>query len=344
LFVSEPVTGLSPEERLAAALRVAVLHEEQSVVDHYREALLGTGQGSAELAERITAGTPSEQLPARLSAILSHVDLLVLRPAAARPADLGALAAAGLSSPEIITLSEVIAFVSFQIRVYVGLTLIRGDHRPTPAIRQGPRDAPTSGFTQEQIGWKPWIEPFAADEASEQQRAVLPGQRLYSPYFRLLALDPEVLGERTATDNGIFHTPGGLPRAERELSAAVTSRVNGCVFCASVHSRLAAQLSGRTDDVQSILEVGVAAKLDDRWRVITDLAAALTLTPPAATQDHLGRLRQFGLGDLELLDAIQASAFFAWANRLMLTIGEPEPALPPAAASAPGGSASGRSH
>jgi alkylhydroperoxidase family enzyme len=26
---------------------------------------------------------------------------------------------------------------------------------------------------------------------------------------------------------------------------------------------------------------------------------------------------------LELLDVIQASSFFAWANRLMLTLGEP---------------------
>jgi alkylhydroperoxidase domain protein len=227
--------------------------------------------------------------------------------------------------------------VSFQIRVYVGLSLIRGDHRAVPLTRRGPQDAPTSGFTQEQIGWRPWIEPFAAEEANEKQRAVLPGQRLYSPYFRLLALDPEVLGERTATDNGIFHTSGGLPRAERELSAAVTSRVNGCVFCASVHSRLASQFSDRTEDVQRILDVGVEAELDDRWRAITDLAAALTLTPPAATQPHLDGLRQLGLGDLELLDATQASAFFAWANRLMLTIGEPELAIPSPAGSAQGG-------
>ena len=35
----------------------------------------------------------------------------------------------------------------------------------------------------------------------------------------------------------------GLPRPERELGAAVASRVNGCVFCASVHARFAEQLS-----------------------------------------------------------------------------------------------------
>ena len=33
--------------------------------------------------------------------------------------------------------------------------------------------------------------------------------------------------------------------------------------------------------------------------------------------------QQLGLTDLEILDITQAGAFFAWANRLMLTLGEP---------------------
>jgi len=35
------------------------------------------------------------------------------------------------------------------------------------------------------------------------------------------------------------------------------------------------------------------------------------------------RLRDIGLTDLELLDLVGAVAFFSWANRLMLTLGEP---------------------
>jgi uncharacterized peroxidase-related enzyme len=56
---------------------------------------------------------------------------------------------------------------------------------------------------------------------------------------------------------------------------------------------------------------------------LTDLAASLTVTPPAATQAHFATLRNLGLDDLELLDAVQAAAFFAWANRLMLSLGQP---------------------
>jgi alkylhydroperoxidase domain protein/CMD domain protein len=323
LFVNDSATDVSRVERFATALRVAALHAEPRLVDHYSAELRAAAPDGDRLVSDVLAGPGAAGLPARLRAMLAHADLLVLRPAAATPADLEALAQAGLSAPEIVTVSQIIAFTSFQLRVYVGLTLLRGDERATPETRVGPRDAPNEGFTQDQLGWSPWIVPFEAADATEEQRAVLPGRRLESPYFRLLALDPAVLGERTATDMGIFYTHGGLPRAERELSATVTSRVNGCVYCASVHSRQAAQISKRVDDVQRLLDVGIGAELDERWRAITDLAAALTVTPPAATQAHVARLRALGLDDLEILDALQSAAFFGWANRLMLTLGEP---------------------
>jgi len=323
LFSAPSATAVSGTERFATALRVAAVHAEPALVDHYAARLRATPHVSARLVDDVVTGPHATGLPARLQAILAHADLLVIQPAAAEPEDLTALQAAGLSDAEIVTVSQIIAFVSYQIRVFVGLALLRGDRRVAPASTIGPKYSPTEGFTQEQVSWAPWIVPFEAADATDEQRAVLPGQRLASPYFRLLALDPAVLGERTATDVGIFQSHGGLPRSEREFSAAVASRVNGCVYCASVHSRLASQLSRRTEDVQRLLDEGITAELDDRWRALTDLAAALTVTPPTATQAHLARLRALGLQDLDLLDAVQAAAFFGWANRLMLTLGEP---------------------
>ena len=323
LFGDRPATSVSRIERLAAGLRVAVLHDEPAFVGHFGGLLRDEPGGGEEMASAVSEGSAAEDPSGRLAAILKHVDLLVLNPVAATPDDLEALQGAGLSASEIVTVSQLIAFTSYQIRVYIGLTLLRGDDRVAPACNLGPVSTRATGFTQEQLSWKPWIVPFEAVDATEAQRAVLPGQRLESPYFRLLALDPPVLRERTATDNGIFLTEAGLQRAERELSAAVTSRVNGCIYCASVHSRSASQFSGRTEDVQRVLDDGVEAQLDDRWRAFTDFAAALAVTPPAATQWHIERLREHGVEDLAILDAVQASAFFGWANRLMLTLGEP---------------------
>jgi uncharacterized peroxidase-related enzyme len=48
--------------------------------------------------------------------------------------------------------------------------------------------------------------------------------------------------------------------------------------------------------------------------------------PIAFASEHVERLRRAGLDDLAIADVIHAAAFFNWANRLMLSLGEP--ALP----------------
>jgi alkylhydroperoxidase domain protein len=148
--------------------------------------------------------------------------------------------------------------------------------------------------------------------------------RVKSPYFRLLARDPDALEARTRTDKDIFYNPdAGLPRAERELAAAATSRFNGCLYCASVHARHAATYSKRETDVQHLLDAGVNADLGERWNAIVAASVALTATPSAFGPEHVDRLRRAGLDDLAISDVIHAAAFFNWANRLMLSLGEP---------------------
>ena len=180
-------------------------------------------------------------------------------------------------------------------------------------------------FTSAALGWVPWLEPAAADELTERQvEALVQPGRASSPYFRLLADDPDVLEARTRADLEIFHARGGLPRAERELAATAVSRHNGCVFCASVHARFAAHHGKRPDDVERLLAEGVSAELGERWEAIVAASVALTQTPVAFSSAHVERLRAAGLGDDEVADLVHAAAFFNWANRLMLSLGEPE--------------------
>lgn len=121
----------------------------------------------------------------------------------------------------------------------------------------------------------------------------------------------------------VYNTVSGLPRAERELAAAATSRHNGCIYCASVHARHAVTYSKRVGDVQRLLDVGVQADLGERWNAIVAAAVALTATPVAFGTSHVAQLRAVGLDDAEIVDVINAAAFFNWANRLMLSLGEP---------------------
>ena len=142
----------------------------------------------------------------------------------------------------------------------------------------------------------------------------------------LLARDPDILGARTKTDKDIFYnTKTGLPRAEREIAATAASRTNGCIFCASVHSRFAYQHSKRGEDVQKLLDEGIYADIDPTWNAIVDASAALTKTPQGFTESNIDELRRAGLDDIAVVDVINGAAFFNWANRLMLSLGEPTP-------------------
>jgi alkylhydroperoxidase domain protein len=200
-------------------------------------------------------------------------------------------------------------------------------------VLRHPDVTPPHVFTQEELGWVPWLEPKPEAELTDDDYiALVERSRAASPYFRLLVRDPVVLGARTRADNDIFYnTDAGLGRAEREISAAAASRVNGCLFCASVHSRFATiQAPSRRDDVQRLLDEGIDGEQDERWTAIIEAAAALTATPSRFGEAHVQALRAAGLDDQAIVDVVQSAAFFNWANRLMLSLGEPTPPTPKA--------------
>lgn len=195
----------------------------------------------------------------------------------------------------------------------------------TEAVITHPDNHEPVEFTLALLDWLPWLAPPAEDALTERQHASLvDAARSKSAYFRLLARDPDILEARTRTDKDIFYnTSSGLPRAERELAAAATSRHNGCIYCASVHARHATTYSRRSDDVRRLLDAGVSADLGERWNAIVAASVALTATPIMFGPEHVTRLRSAGLDDADIVDVINSAAFFNWANRLMLSLGEP---------------------
>lgn len=182
------------------------------------------------------------------------------------------------------------------------------------------------GFTMESLEWAAWLEPLDLAAATPEQLAVLeestPTAKT-SPYYLLLVQAVDALRERSRLYNAIMYGKRGLQRADRELGAVATSRVNGCVYCASVHVQRYTQLTKRPEVMQHMLDEGVDTALEPHERAIVDYAVKLTRTPHLLTKADLQPLRDLGLDDGEILDLTNAVAMFAWANRLMLTLGEP---------------------
>lgn len=182
------------------------------------------------------------------------------------------------------------------------------------------------GFTNESLEWAAWLDVVDLDHATAEQIAVLeeshPKAKV-SDYYRFLVHQPEILRQRSAAFNAIMYAPGGLPRAERELSTTVVSRLNGCVYCASVHAQRFEQLAKRNEVIRQVFADPHSAGTTVREQAIARFSAALTEHPNEIRADHLRALREAGLTDAEMLDLIHSIAIFAWANRLMLNLGEP---------------------
>ncbi|MFI5447328.1 CMD domain protein [Polaromonas sp. UC242_47] len=340
--IFDPALSGAPSlaERLLAAHDIARLAGSAVLQAHYRERLQTLPLTSAQQAAQ--GGQPPNGDP-RLQAILGFTRTLTERPVEGDQAALLQLPAAGLTTPEVVALAQLIAFVAYQLRVVAGLQALvelGDDIHSTPAAAAAaeapfvhPADLPkpgepvrVNGYTSETLDWKAWLPVLALDQATPAQLAVLESSHpkaKTSDYYRVLAHQPRILEERSIVFNAIMYAPGGLSRAERELASAVVSRVNGCVYCASVHAQRFEQLTKRNDVIYQVFTEPQGAGTTARERAIVQLSIALTTHPAQFGAVQLQAVRAAGLSNLEVLDLVHAVAIFAWANRLMLNLGEP---------------------
>ena len=155
LFDSDELSQVAQRERLALAYWTVALSksptasfyrdllaaEDAGLVDALEAALPGAlthgpygdypaGPLSVENVVGLHWSPPAELATAagpRLAAALAHTHLLVYRPRDASADALQELLDAGWSTTGIVTLSQLVAFLSFQLRVVAGLTVLKGE-------------------------------------------------------------------------------------------------------------------------------------------------------------------------------------------------------------------------
>ncbi|MFL9925693.1 CMD domain protein [Herbaspirillum lusitanum] len=112
--------GIGLDERLLVALYACRLTGGSELIAHYRERLLALPADAAQL-KVVEQGVP-EDLPAgRLQAMLAFTRALTERPVEGDKAAIETLPAAGISTPAVVALAQLIAFISYQVRVVAGL-------------------------------------------------------------------------------------------------------------------------------------------------------------------------------------------------------------------------------
>lgn len=113
----EPSEGFTHSERAALACRIARLNLDGELASHYESMVEAA---DASIADPRSDGSNDD----RLKAIIRHTDLVTRSPKDAMAGDVTALVAAGILEEDIVRLSELIAFVNYQVRVVAGLRLM----------------------------------------------------------------------------------------------------------------------------------------------------------------------------------------------------------------------------
>ena len=114
--------GISHAERAALALRIVRRNQDAALAGHYQALLDNAGwHRAADILADPDAAAPQDR---RLAAMVRHVDILTRQPQAASRDDIAALRAAGLDDPDIVRLTQLAAFVNFQLRLVAGLRLL----------------------------------------------------------------------------------------------------------------------------------------------------------------------------------------------------------------------------
>jgi uncharacterized peroxidase-related enzyme len=73
------------------------------------------------------------------------------------------------------------------------------------------------------------------------------------------------------------------------------------------------------------------ANLTPRQKALCRFAEMVTRAPAALSPRHLESLRQHGLTDRDILDAVQVISYFNYINRIAVALGvDPEPEMQPA--------------
>ena len=117
---SPGVLGITVAERLLVAVLACSLSGADRLATHYRERLMAEGveSGLLDLVATCDIGAVKDS---RLQTILRFTTTLIQRPLDGDRQAIETLVAAGLSTPAIIALGQLIAFMSYQIRLTAGL-------------------------------------------------------------------------------------------------------------------------------------------------------------------------------------------------------------------------------
>lgn len=124
LFFDPAGQSLAIRDRLLVAWYACLLSGAMGLAQHY-QAALAPHDGDLAIAAAVAADQIDDLAPSSLKAMLVFTRKLIVKPVEGDQAQINQLQAAGMAAADIVTLAQLIAFLSYQIRVTAGLQAMK---------------------------------------------------------------------------------------------------------------------------------------------------------------------------------------------------------------------------
>jgi len=295
----------SAYERLSSALTVAQVFGVQRLCNHY----------AARLAP-LPGPDSSRESNHRLAQITQYARQLASSPSVICAQSRQQLDAVGLTTPDIVLITQIVGFISYQARVIAAGQALQGF--PVRWIPGMPMqdDAPPALFTSPAGEWQPGLDAVDIRHASVEQMDALArclAQPPLDSLAPLLVWDDALLERQHAL---LYSLPVDSTLAS--FVSLLTARINGSVSCFQ----------------QNISDVGLkAAALEgeralQRWSTDKPRLSALiqatqlmTRAPDRFSAAQFTPLTEQGLSDEQAFALLARSGICGWLNRLKIGLG-----------------------
>jgi uncharacterized peroxidase-related enzyme len=169
--------------------------------------------------------------------------------------------------------------------------------------------------------WIATVPPEAEGDLRDIYRAIGAARDGVADIHQAQSLNPRALRAHLDLYKVVMFQRGSLSRVQRERIAVVVSAANRCAYCVAHHGEALRQLG---DDPALVAALG-------RGELSTDLSAAdlsllrwalrAAVEPAGASEVDVRALRDAGLDDRAVLDAVLVVAYFSFINRIALLLG-----------------------
>ncbi len=171
----------------------------------------------------------------------------------------------------------------------------------------------------------PHIQTISHDEADSELKSVYDNivktRGKLAEVHKIQSLNPQALIDHMDLYMTVMFGKSPLKRYQREMMAVVVSAANRCQYCIEHHEQALLAYWKDKQKTELLKHDRPALEQNDIDRLLCNLAEYLTINEGPDYSQYILQLKQAGLDDRAILDAVQVIAYFNFVNRLVLGLG-----------------------